>query len=245
MIDVIAAWGAARPDVRTGLLVGSQARTDTPADTWSDIDVVLLVDDPAVYLESGDWLAEIERPLLSFLEPTAVGGFVERRVLFESGQDVDFSIIAASRAEELVTSPETQRVLARGYRVLFDKLGLTFLVKSVAPPFDLAQLSSDFWYHALLTARKLRRGEVWVAKRSCDNLQRLVVELLAHRTGTVWHAGRFLEQWADASVRDELASGVAKYDESSIKASIRSSMDLFQRLDRPRDDVRAMVEELL
>ena len=35
MIERIAAWAAARPDLAAVLVVGSQARADRPADQWS------------------------------------------------------------------------------------------------------------------------------------------------------------------------------------------------------------------
>ncbi len=43
----IADWAREREDVRAVLVVGSQARTHPPADRWSDLDVVLFVDEPA------------------------------------------------------------------------------------------------------------------------------------------------------------------------------------------------------
>jgi aminoglycoside 6-adenylyltransferase len=48
---------------------------------------------------------------------------------------------------------------------------------------EFAQLTHDFWYHPLWTAKKLRRGEVWIAKQSCDcHLKALTVRLLARRS---------------------------------------------------------------
>jgi aminoglycoside 6-adenylyltransferase len=52
LLHEIGGWAAARADVHAAVLVGSQARTDTPADEYSDADVMLFVDDPAPYLES-------------------------------------------------------------------------------------------------------------------------------------------------------------------------------------------------
>ena len=78
LLAAVTAWGRERSDVRAVLVVGSRARADTPADRWSDTDVALVVDDPAPYLASSDWLGAFGRPLLSFVEPTAVGPFTER-----------------------------------------------------------------------------------------------------------------------------------------------------------------------
>ena len=66
------------------------------------------------------------------------------------------------------------------------------------------ELAHDFWYHALWTAKKLRRGEVYTALLCLDGYLkvRLVVLLGWHARAVdpsvdTWHAGRFLERWAD------------------------------------------------
>ena len=46
-LAALADWAAAEPNVRAAVLIGSQARRDTPADEWSDVDVALVVDDPS------------------------------------------------------------------------------------------------------------------------------------------------------------------------------------------------------
>ncbi|HEX2140931.1 MAG TPA: aminoglycoside 6-adenylyltransferase, partial [Candidatus Limnocylindria bacterium] len=71
-LERIGAWAAATPGVGAALVVGSRARTDVPADEHSDTDVVLVCDDPDRWLHAIDWLAEFGRPLLSFVEETAV-----------------------------------------------------------------------------------------------------------------------------------------------------------------------------
>ena len=73
----IADWALARDDVRAALVVGSQARLETSADRWSDLDVGLLVDEPRVLAEDETWVEEFGVPVLTFLEPTAFGGGVE------------------------------------------------------------------------------------------------------------------------------------------------------------------------
>ena len=101
-MDLIAAaiadWALPRDDVKAAVVVGSQTRADTPADRWSDLDVILLVDDPEPYARDETWVAEFGRPVLTFLEPTAVGDQRERRVLYEDGEDVDLPADSRRRA---------------------------------------------------------------------------------------------------------------------------------------------------
>src|SRR5690606_24449708 len=97
----IARWAAARPDIQALAVVGSYARADHPADPWSDLDLVLFVDDPIPYLESAGWLEAIAPPRITFTEPTALGIGRERRVLFEGGLDVDFTLLPATWLDAL------------------------------------------------------------------------------------------------------------------------------------------------
>jgi hypothetical protein len=124
LLHEIGGWAAARADVHAAVLVGSQARTDTPADEYSDADVVLFVDDPAPYVESAAWLEAFGTPLLTFIEGTATRGQLERRVLFESGLDVDFALVSTTAIPQLLSDRETAGAIARGFRILDDELDL-------------------------------------------------------------------------------------------------------------------------
>jgi hypothetical protein len=157
-LDEVSRWAAERPDVRAAILLGSQARVDAPADPASDVDVTLFVDDPASYLDDTAWIGHFGEPLLSFREPTAVGGFEEQRVLFRDGLEVDFAIVPAAVAAEI--PPEADAVFARGFQILYAD-GMSFPEREpstidTSPPtqeqFD--QLVNDFWYHLLWSAKK-------------------------------------------------------------------------------------------
>ena len=240
----MAGWAHDRPDVRAVLLVGSQARTNTPADEFSDVDLVLVVDETRPFIESASWVEPFGEPLLTFVEATAVGGQRERRVLFRSGLEVDFSLVPVADFTGLLADPEAAGVLARGYRVLHDELGVSDgLARAAAvhePPVpDLQSIAHDFWYHALWAAKKLRRGEVYVAKQACDcYLKALTVGLLVARARArspeldTWHHARFLERWAEPDDLSELGNTFAVYDEKGVARAIAATADLFDRLER-------------
>jgi len=251
MLDRIVAWAQSSGDVQAVLLLGSHARVDVPADEWSDIDLGVLVDEPARYLDSSDWLDEFGPVLLTVVEPSAVGGGWERRVLFESGIDVDFNVVPAELAaalDDVIDDPHVRAVLGRGVRVLVDKLGRASMLERVsAGPSVPAEsisvtayrtLSHAFWFSLLGAAKKLRRGEVWVAKTSCDGaLQERIVELLAWNVrlqdpaADTWHRGRFLERWAGDTELRELRAASAMYDADDVARALRCSADLFERLE--------------
>jgi aminoglycoside 6-adenylyltransferase len=245
-LDRLAAWGAASGDVAAVLLVGSQAREVVPADEFSDVDVALLVADTGPYLAGADWLSAFGEPLLTFLEPTAVGTAYERRALFTSGLEVDFSILPAEALAAMAADAQTASVLARGFRVLAGDPALEQQLRAAAangaerPPLEPAAftaLSHDLWYHVLLAAKKLARGEIWLARSICDcYLKGRLVQLFAWHVETrdpgrdTWHGGRFLEQWADTALVDELWGAYAA-DRADVAGALRRTADLAGRIE--------------
>jgi aminoglycoside 6-adenylyltransferase len=242
----VADWAREREDVRGALVVGSQARTEAPADRWSDLDVVLFVDDPQRLAADESWVAGFGTPVLTFLEATGFGARVERRVLYETGEDVDFPLLEASGWRDLASSPEAQAMLALGYRVLHDELGLEEALAELSPPAPegppdsaaLKELSSDFWYHALWTAKKLRRGEIFTAIDCLDGyLKWRLLTLLRWHARSVdpfvetWHGGRFLERWADPGALAALERAYAHYDLRDVARALWETIDLFQGLE--------------
>jgi aminoglycoside 6-adenylyltransferase len=248
LLAAVAGWGRERADVQAVLVIGSRARTIVPADHWSDTDVVLVVDEPAPYAASPAWLEAFGRPLLTFLEPTAVGPYAERRVLFEAGQEVDFALVPVAGVRRMARQPELATVLRRGFRALVDKAGLEAELRAaMASPATpevpdqaaFAQLTHDFWYHLLWATKKLRRGELWIAKQSCDcHLKGLLVTLLAWHTRAgdpevdTWHGGRFLERWADPGAVAALGRAYARFEEEEVLRGLRATADLFERVER-------------
>jgi aminoglycoside 6-adenylyltransferase len=239
----IAAWARDREDVRAVLVVGSYARREMPADRWSDLDVVLFVDEPRPFLDDADWVREFGDPVLTFLEPTGIGGRVERRVLYDGGEDVDFVPLETAFLDELLGVAGIPGVLGRGYLLLHDELGLSDLLAAVEPPppdglpdsAAFNALASDFWYHALWAARKLRRGEVFTALGCLDGyLKWLLPTLLGWHARAVdpsvdtWHSGRFLERWADPGALAALERAYAHYDLRDVARALWETIDLWQ-----------------
>ena len=239
-------WARKRDDVRAAMVVGSRARRDMPADRWSDLDVGLLLDDPTALAEDAGWVAEFGRPVLTFLEEAAVSGAVERRVLYEGGEDVDFVLLPASAWRELASSSGARVLLSRGYRMLHDELGVEAELGEVAPPEPssapdqaaFTELGSDFWFHALWAARKLRRGEVLTALGCLDRLllSNLVTLLRWHALSLdpsvdTWHGTRFVERWADPGALATLETVVPGYGVRDVARGLWATIDLYQGLE--------------
>ncbi len=208
--------------------------------------MLLVVDDPDAYARDASWVEQFGNPVLTFVEETPAGQR-ERRVLYDTGEDVDFSLSPcrfSTSSKRLLTGTGS---CSRGYRLLLDRVGLAEqlarLAAASAPPSapsqgEFDQLVADFWYHALWTAKKLRRGEVFTALECLDGYMkaRLVTLLGWHALAIdpavdTWHSGRFLERWADPGALSALESAFAHYDLRDVARALWETIDLFQGLE--------------
>jgi aminoglycoside 6-adenylyltransferase len=248
LIEHVTTWAQAQDNVRAALVIGSRARADHPADEWSDLDVLIMARDIGPYVASPAWLAAIGEPWLTFIEPTADGRSVERRVLFAGGLDVDFAFFPSDALAQMAAHgvpPDALDVFRRGARLLVDRDGLGAQMLAAAgapapapaPPSEGEFLSvvNDFWYHTVWTAKHLRRGELWWAKSGCDErlkhlLRRMLEWQAVARCGPgydTWLRGRFLEEWADPRALAALPYIYAHYDPEDVWRALLATTVLF------------------
>lgn len=239
------AWAKAEKDIQAAVIIGSRARTDAPADQWSDLDIIFLTDKPDQFIHSESWLNQIHPYSITFLEKTAVGNGMERRVMFSPHLDVDFVILTPEHFSGMLQVKEVQQVFKNGYQVLFDKTDVTSGIKV---PDDLSQaravpskehydqLVQDFWYHVVWVSKKMLRGELWVAKECLDSNLKYLLRTMAewHAIAVMdqspWHNGRFIEKWGDPRLVSSFSRIFAKYDRKDMLQAMKESTDIFRLL---------------
>ena len=251
MIDCFVTWAQLRPDVRAGVVLGSWVRNDIPPDNLSDLDLLVIVSDPSVFLSEASWLHKFGEPCLTFIEPTATGNFLERRVSFRDGRDIDFSIAPVAKIEQMILQQipvEIADVFRRGFRILVDKdrLAERFADSARWPekadklPTELTwrETGHDFLFHVLLAAKKARRGELWVATRSCNGyLKNLLLRLMewhakAKGHSDSWHEGRFLERWTEREMLQALPDTFAKYALEDVQRALIANLHFYEKFGR-------------
>jgi aminoglycoside 6-adenylyltransferase len=263
LVERFRGWAEGQSDVRLAIVVGSRARADHPADEWADLDVVIVTAEPDRYVSKSDWISSLGKPLLTFVEATSTGGEKERRVLYEGMLDVDFAIFPLEKAQQLLRSigesggagadsqawSQFSNVFGRGVRVLVDKDGVMSRFGAVAASLEkpaspmpeqdeFLSVVNDFLYHAVFTAKHLRRGELWWTVACLDSyLQYLLLRMIEWHAlalhdwkHDVWFRGRFLEEWADSEAVKGLRETFAHYDEADVKRALLASVELFRRL---------------
>jgi aminoglycoside 6-adenylyltransferase len=249
LLERIVSWVEADAGVQACLLLGSRARSDRGADEWSDTDLILVADDPDGLLADPVWPAQFGTVAITFLEETMLS-LRERRVLYADGTDLDVVPMSRERMLSHLDDPHALLALGRGHQVLVDKIGIFAALDdriarakataASAPgepePSEFTNLVNDFWYHAVWTARKLRRGELWVARSCVDgHMKGLLLQVIEWQTDLTaastdhWFDGRFLEQWAEPSTLTALRDSFAHYDPDDVARALAATMDLFRR----------------
>jgi aminoglycoside 6-adenylyltransferase len=257
-------WVEGDDNIRLALIVGSQARTDVPADPLSDIDVALFARNPQRLLLDEGWITKLGPRWTSHLEENGLRTGEERRVLFDDGQDVDFAVFPAEFLRALTADPQAAAVLRRGFRMLANKDSMELIVPpDVAPPAppslsEFSNLVNDYWFHLVWSAKKLRRGELLTALQATNGYLGLLLVRAVRWHAVVrgpsgrdlWHSARFFERWADPRIVKGFPATVAQYDATSVAQALQASRAMFSWLTeevreglsfpRPLQDERAL-----
>ena len=112
----VSRWAAQRDDVRAIALVGSWARGAPGME--SDVDVVLLTDSPASYVERDDWVGELGGG--DVVRTLSWGAVTERRVRLAGGLEVEFDVAAPTWAAVDELDEGTRKVVADGMTAVYD-----------------------------------------------------------------------------------------------------------------------------
>lgn len=132
-----------QPDIRGVAIVGSWAGGEPRMD--SDIDIVVLADDPSPYVSADDWIAAALGDDAPVIRTRNWGeALTERRVRLRSGFEVEFGFASVAWAKTDPVDPGTAAVVQHGCRPVFDpNLMIERLVASVATDDRLRRLRSQ------------------------------------------------------------------------------------------------------
>jgi len=116
LLKEIKNWAYKNNELDSLLLVGSYTRNKAHQD--SDIDLVLILNNPEKYVNNLDWIkefGEIEKHKIEYW-----GRVTSIRTWYKNGIEVEFGITSAEWAEIPVDSG-TFRVVSDGSKILLDK----------------------------------------------------------------------------------------------------------------------------
>ena len=168
------------------------------------------------------------RSLLPELEARVARGELSLRGVNATVIDVDETLL-------LNVNTPTDLVVATA-----EALDDVLAQRPVLPPDEAAfdDLATDFWATALWAARRLRKGDVFLAVDAVNGaLKRSVVTLLGWHAlsvdpdAPVLEAGRGVERWADAGALSSLELAYAHYDLRDAARALWETVDLFEGLE--------------
>jgi predicted nucleotidyltransferase len=115
-LDQVIHWAAEHADIQAVVLVGSYARGK--ATQASDIDLVLLVNEPRNYLADSGWITQFGSPVRQQVED--YGRLTSLRIWYEDGVEVEFGLTDPGWAIQPLDEG-TDRVLMDGVKVLYER----------------------------------------------------------------------------------------------------------------------------
>jgi uncharacterized protein len=152
VIVIVTEWAARNSAVRGVLLVGSQARGEAKLN--SDVDLMLLVDDPGRFRSDVDWLSDIEWSRAGACpvarQDASYGVAWSRHVRLDKSLEVEFTFAPISWADSSRIDAGTRRVVKDGCRILYDPDAmLSALIMQVAHAAnrDRWNVGAESWAH--------------------------------------------------------------------------------------------------
>jgi aminoglycoside 6-adenylyltransferase len=244
----VLAWIEVTSWVRAAALFGSTERSDRPADDWSDLDVLLVVDDPIAVAVDADWPAAVGEPWISLVHDAPIPGVQVRQVLYAPGHDVDWVSVSWPVLASLDVAA-LEEIAGQGTRIVRDPDGRleSILPRSASdraglPPADRATVEwtiDDLLYQCVWTVKRLRRGELWRAKDDVDRyLKAHLLTLLGWQAlardphAVVFPEGRAMRRWAVPASLEMLPGTFATFDQVDIGRAVLATLELARDLGR-------------
>jgi hypothetical protein len=133
VVGAVGSWARGQADVRAVAVVGSWARDEARMD--SDIDLIILTDDPARCLADDGWVSEALARPATVVRRAQWGAVTERRARLPSGLEVEFGLATPAWASTGPLDTGTARVVRDGCVAVMDRDGLLArLVAAVRRP---------------------------------------------------------------------------------------------------------------
>jgi aminoglycoside 6-adenylyltransferase len=182
IIGKLIRWAEERESLRAMLLTSTRAIPNAPTDTFSDYDVVLVVEDIHPFFEDRSWLGDFGDVLVVYQDPIYPDrdyGFHKfgNVTQYSDGLKIDFTLLPVEWLLKVVQAPALPAELDAGYRVLLDKDNLT---KGMKPPTYTSYIPAqptnevyqrhieEFFSDAPYVAKCLLRGELLPLKWCLD-----------------------------------------------------------------------------
>jgi aminoglycoside 6-adenylyltransferase len=245
----LAVWAKSQTAIWAVLVVGSRARSKYPADDWSDLDLMVYVEDKHALIDDSSWMNEFGEVWISFLNNTA-DGYPEWMVLYSGGLKIDFLMTPAPSVKVplqtiIETSPH-RAVYELGVRAIYLRDGQ---IPHLTPPARITGIShptqselenalSRYLIIAVRGAMLLNRGDMWRATDLCNSdMRRQTINMMEWHVRSIhgknydtWVAGRFFTQWADPRAVRALSKTYPHFENHDVWRALLGMLELYRWL---------------
>jgi aminoglycoside 6-adenylyltransferase len=241
-LDAVVEWAVHNENIRVVVLTGSGARGPAEMDDLSDLDLELYVDRPSELLEQSSWYEELGDVLV--VEKLSNPGWFPTRLVYYVNGKIDFLIAP--------TSAVSEAKYVRPFRVLLDKEGTgnnlrvaTTSHNGLPDEAEILECVNGFYAAALMCAKCLVRGELWMAKLREFELMGQMLQMIEwdHKARygpdfDTWYLGVHLCDWMDEDLKDDVAACWGRFDVEDSSRALSKAIMLFGRLaDRTADEL--------
>jgi aminoglycoside 6-adenylyltransferase len=234
ILDQLVDWANNDDNIRVAVLTGSGARGLTEMDDLSDLDLELYVDRPSELLDEQSWYEAFGEVLV--VEKLTNPGWYPSRLIYYVEGKIDFLVAPTGAVGEAK--------YARPFRVLIDKDDLTGELQVTPTPRHKLPSGEEFlacvnWFYAaaLMCAKCVVRGELWMAKHRDFELNDQLLHMIEwdHKTRygedfDTWYLGVHWLDWMDEDIRDEVAACWGHFDAQDTAHAVSQALILFRRL---------------
>jgi aminoglycoside 6-adenylyltransferase len=250
VLSKIVRWAGEENLVRVVVLESSRANPEAPLDILSDYDLALYVSDTRPFVRNDAWLQAYGRPLLTVRDAQRVFGLRQYNcmVLYDDGTKIDYSILPVALLRRMREKGRLTDNLDLGYRVLFDKDGLT---RELPPPSytahiprkpteqEFRSLIEEFWFCTTYVAKYLWRDEFFPVKVILDHetkwllLRRMLewrIEIDHDWSLKPGFFGKGLEKYVDVETWAQLEATYVGPDREDNWTALLKTTDLFRRI---------------
>jgi diadenosine tetraphosphate (Ap4A) HIT family hydrolase/predicted nucleotidyltransferase len=177
VLDAAARWGPSDKNIAAIGLAGSWARCTARDD--SDVDLLVLADDPNAVLDDTGWREMFDAQLVRSEE---FGLVIERRLRRPSGLEIEVGISSPAWAATEPVDPGTRRVVSDGFRILYERGSLlSQLVRAASSsPGPAVRLRPETeieagptWTIAVNTNQNLLGKTMVILNRPCESVTEL------------------------------------------------------------------------
>ncbi len=226
----VSTWAKSHSTVRSVVEVGSQVRTDHPADQWSDLDLILLITKPLETGQTNEWIREIGSMIGnvwstaqesgSTLDWFPLGNIISGRHKVDVVCCVVPEEVGKLRGlEEILPKLPYAYVFYPSCKIIYDVFGdqRNILVASgkyipcIPNEAELINSYRLFWMELVHLTQLFNRGEYWrAANLQSQCLEKYLLKLIEWHAivyqdkEKIWPRGRFLEEWADPRIVSDL-----------------------------------------